>query len=133
MIPYFRRKMRIKQYDMAKDLRVSPSYLCKVETGLQNPTERFKDLCARYLKVTVPELFPKKIDKKNIETVNTSLNNKLWNVRKGKGIKQYELAKLIGCSPSFLSKIEKGQQKPNSRFKKKCAKILKIKEAELFP
>ncbi|NMB64064.1 MAG: helix-turn-helix domain-containing protein, partial [Spirochaetes bacterium] len=35
MILYYRRKKNIKQVDMAKALHVSPSYLCKIERGVQ--------------------------------------------------------------------------------------------------
>ena len=50
-----------------------------------------------------------------------------------KGLKQNELAKQLECTPSFLSKIEKGFQVPNDKFKKKCARVLKIKESKIFP
>jgi transcriptional regulator with XRE-family HTH domain len=53
-------------------------------------------------------------------------------VRQEKGIKQYELARQLECSPSYLSKVEKGLQRPNDRFRKRCAKILRVKESELF-
>ena len=117
---------------MAKDLNVSPSYLCKVETGLQNPTLRFKENCAEYLDENVNILFPEKIDKKSINNLSSNLSNNLWNTRKEKGVKQYELAKLLGCSPSYLSKVEKGQLMPNEKFKNKCAMILKVKKYYCF-
>ncbi|TAL30424.1 MAG: XRE family transcriptional regulator [Spirochaetes bacterium] len=133
MIPYIRRKKNIKQYDMAKALRVSPSYLCKIEKGIQEPSDKFRQACAKYLGVTAISLFPAAIDDAKIRTINKSFSNKLWSVRKEKRIKQYELAKQLRCSPSYLSKVEKGLQEPTAQFKKTCAKILKTKESELFP
>jgi transcriptional regulator with XRE-family HTH domain len=76
-------------------------------------------------------LFPSKKEKENIK--NTIPLNGLWKIRKSKGIKQNSLAKMMGCSPSYLSKIEKGIQNPNDKFKKKCAKMLRVKEIDLFP
>ena len=131
LIPVIRREKNIKQYDMAKDLNVSPSFLCKVEKGALKPTEKFKKACAKYLKVEVKNLFP--INDINREDVYGIAKNNIWNIRRKKGLKQYNLAKLLGCSPSYLSKIEKGIQMPNKEFKTKCAKILQISVRELFP
>lgn len=124
-----RRKKKITQKELAAALDVSPSYLCKIEKSLQEPTERFVKDCAEYLQVAEEELFP--AAHKNER--NVSPETKLWAVRKEKGIKQYELARALGCSPSYLSKIEKGFQRPTVKIKKLCAKILKVKENELFP
>ncbi len=131
-ISILRRKRNIKQYDLAKALKVSPSYLCKIEKGIIEPTEKLIRDCARILKVPQEELFFKNNpggDDRN----GTRLSNQLWAVRKERGIKQYALAQMVGCSPSYLSKVEKGYQHPNPQFKKKCAKVLKIKEVVLFP
>ncbi len=133
MIPFFRRKKKIKQTDMAKALNVSPSYLCKVEKGLAQPTASFKGVCAKYLKVSKHVLFPEDEKIGDIKNIKMSFTNRLWCIRKEKGIKQYELAKKLNCSPSYLSKVEKGLQDPTERFRKNCAKILKEKEASIFP
>lgn len=133
IIPYIRRQKGIKQNNMSKDLGVSPSYLCKIENGSMCPSKSFMENCAQYLQVPVDELFPKKIEKNKILNNSTCNDNKLWNIRKKKGIKQTELARKLDCSPSYLSKIEKGHQCPSEEFRKKCAKILKIREVELFP
>jgi len=129
-----RRTKGIKQYDLARVLEVSPSFLCKIEKGLFEPTEVFKKKCADYFNEKVDVIFSIPDDiKRIIIPGNEFLNNNLWRVRLKKNLKQNKLAELIGCSPSYLSKIEKGLQEPNESFKKKCAKVLKIKEAELFP
>jgi putative transcriptional regulator len=132
LLAHIRRKKNIKQNDMAMAVNVSPSYLCKIETGAQQPTGKFKKACSRYLGMPENALFPDNIDPVKINTINRTFKNKLWSARKEKGIMQYELAKLLDCSPSYLSKVEKGLQEPTVKFKKKCAMILKIKEAELF-
>jgi len=131
IIPFIRRKKKIKQNELAHALDISPSYLCKIEKGLIEPTGNFIKNCCKYLDVMPDVLFPSKKEKENIK--NTIPLNGLWKIRKNKGIKQNLLAKMMGCSPSYLSKIEKGIQKPNDKFKKKCAKMLKVKEIDLFP
>jgi ribosome-binding protein aMBF1 (putative translation factor) len=93
------------------------------------------DACSDFLNeprsVIFPDINVKKILSKNI--TNEEFKNNLWNFRMEKGIKQNVLAKQLECTPSFLSKIEKGFQSPNDKFKKKCARILKIKESKIFP
>lgn len=132
-ISYLRRSLGIKQYDLAKKLEVSPSFLCKVEKGLLEPTDFFKNKCSEFFNEKIESIFSQHDDKKVIILPENVSNNNLWIVRLKKNIKQNKLAELIGCSPSYLSKIEKGLQEPNTAFKKKCAKILKVKEIELFP
>lgn len=132
IIPYLRRKKNIKQYDMARALKVSPSYLCKIEKGIQEPTEKFKQACARFLNSPVAVVFPQNVDREKMKNINRSFKNKLWSVRKEKRIKQYELARQLRCSPSYLSKVEKGLQEPTRQFKTMCARILKTRESELF-
>ncbi len=130
-----RRKKKIKQVDLASALDVSPSYLCKIERSLIEPTEKFIRACSEYLETAEDELFPdeKSSDDRNGEKNSLTAETRLWTARQARGIKQYELAREIGCSPSYLSKIEKGQKIPNEKIRKLCARILKIKESELFP
>lgn len=128
-----RRKLKVKQRDLAGVLEVSPSYLCKVEKGLVDPTDAFRKACADYFNENVEFLFPDEPKKKNDIYPDDQSANNVWSARKRKNLKQNKLAELVGCSPSYLSKVEKGLQLPNERFKKKCAKVLKIKETELFP
>ncbi len=132
LLPLLRRKLDIKQRDLAKDLAVSPSYLCKVEKGLVDPTVNFKELCAAFFDESIETIFPEKKKKKRIHT-DSMFHNNIWSIRQKKDIRQNKLAEMIGCSPSYLSKVEKGIQEPNEKFRKKCAKILRTKETELFP
>ena len=39
------------------------------------------------------------------------------------GIKQYELAILLGCSSTYLSMVENGRVEPTDKFKNKVAEI----------
>ncbi len=132
-LAFLRRTKGIKQCDLAVKLEVSASFLCKIEKGLLEPTDLFKNKCADIFNEKVESIFSLIEDKKGIILSESKLNNNLWTVRLKKNMKQNKLAELLGCSPSYLSKIEKGFQEPNVIFKKKCAKILKIKEIELFP
>lgn len=141
LLPHYRRIRKIKQSDMARDLDVSPSFLCKVEKGLVDPSVKFRTGCSVYLDVPEDILFPRgaagngrsKSRPVTDTDMSSAMKNKLWQIRTGKGIKQYELARLLSCSPSFLSKVEKGLQDPGDDFKKKCARIFKIKQTILFP
>jgi len=115
---------------MAEAMDVSPSYLCKIEKGLQDPTADFINKASNFLNIPNPKLFPEKIKKSEVHKLNSQ--NKLWTVRKERGIKQYELAEMLNVSPSYLSKVEKGIQHPTEKFRKQCAKVLKVKEKVLF-
>jgi len=52
--------------------------------------------------------------------------------RKLNGMKQQELAKLIGCSPAELSKIERGIVMPKFDVVVLISKIFKVDINELF-
>ena len=133
LLPVLRRKKKIKQVELARALNISPSYLCKVEKGLAEPTDAFKESCAVILGEPVESVFPPQTEKISMSLPDKIFTNNLWSIRHKKNIKQNKLAEVLGCSPSYLSKIEKGLQQPNDRFKKRCARILKVKETELFP
>lgn len=133
LISAVRRKKKVTQRELAKALSVSPSYLCKIENGVQLPNERFMVHCAEILETPRKDLFPENSGKKRKLSVSKIVSSGLWSARTDRGIKQVDLAKQLGCSPSYLSKIEQGKIIPKSGFKKKCARILKVKEAELFP
>ncbi len=49
------------------------------------------------------------------------------------GIKQYELANLLGCSASYLSMVENGRMEPTKDFKEKTALLLNLSIQEIFP
>jgi len=132
LLPVIRRAKGIKQVDLAKSLSISPSYLCRIERGLLEAPDELKAQCSEILGVTVNELFPD--EKINTDrNFSNSTSNNLWQIRMKKKLKQNQLAILMDCSPSYISKIEKGLQAPNDKFRKKCAKILKVKESEIFP
>ncbi len=132
LLYYARRKKNVKQYTMAKDLGVSPSYLSKIETGAQAPTEKFRKACSDYLGVPQKQLFEENNDG-FMQKIEKGLGNKIWTIRRQKGIKQYDLAQKLKVSPSYLSKVETGNQEPSAKFMKDCARVLKVSEQELFP
>ena len=127
-----RKKRGIKQYDMARALSVSPSYLSKIETDSQEPTERFKQNVAKYLKTTVEKLFNEERVEEIFPEFSTGLTNKLWAKRREMGIKQYDMAKKLKVSTPFLSKVELGLMEPNDEFKQLASKIFKLEQNELF-
>ncbi|MCX7999209.1 MAG: transcriptional regulator, partial [Leptospiraceae bacterium] len=120
-----RKKRGIKQYDMARALGVSPSYLSKVETDTQEPTEKFKQNAAKYLKTTVEKLFNDQPIEEVFPEFTQGLTNKLWAKRRELGIKQYDMAKKLKVSTPFLSKVELGLIEPPEEFKQLAAKVFK--------
>lgn len=127
-----RKKRGIKQYDMARALGVSPSYLSKIETGSQDPTEKFKQSCAKYLKTTLEKLFNEQAVEDVYPEFTEGLTNRLWAKRRELGIKQYDMAKKLKVSTPFLSKVELGLLEPPEDFKNLASKALKMKKEELF-
>lgn len=49
-----------------------------------------------------------------------------------RGIKQYELAILLGCSSTYLSMVENGRVEPTEKFKTKVAEIFNAPVDQLF-
>lgn len=49
-----------------------------------------------------------------------------------RGIKQYELAILLGCSSTYLSMVENGRIQPSPNFKEKVAEIFNLEIDEIF-
>lgn len=45
------------------------------------------------------------------------MNNHIYMLRKKRGVKQYDMARALGVSPSYLSKIETGAQEPTENSK----------------
>jgi putative transcriptional regulator len=127
-----RKKRAIKQYDMARALAVSPSYLSKIETCSQEPTEKFKINSAKYLKTTVEKLFNDEKVEEIFPEFTEGLTNKLWAMRREMGIKQYDMAKKLKVSTPFLSKVELGLLEPNQEFKELASKLFKVEPTELF-
>jgi transcriptional regulator with XRE-family HTH domain len=48
------------------------------------------------------------------------------------GLKQYELAFLLGCSATYLSMVENNRVEATHEFKRKVSEILGIPENDLF-
>ncbi|MDZ7271764.1 MAG: helix-turn-helix transcriptional regulator [candidate division KSB1 bacterium] len=49
------------------------------------------------------------------------------------GLKQYELAYLLGCSAPYLSMVENNRVEPTEEFKRRAASIFELPVSELFP
>ena len=135
LICYLRKQKGLKQYHLAQELNVSSSYLSKIETGLQDATPEFMEKCVEFFGLTKDEIFPpddkfKDVLERYIRE-NIRNTNSIWKYRKQKGIKQYELARQLGVSPSHLSKIENGLSEPPDDLLEKCADILEVNVEEL--
>lgn len=127
-----RKKRGIKQYDMARALSVSPSYLSKIETDSQEPTERFKVNVSKFLKTSIEKLFNDQPVEEIFPEFSNGLTNKLWAKRREMGIKQYDMAKKLKVSTPFLSKVELGLLEPTEEFKQLASKVFKMEQSELF-
>ena len=53
-------------------------------------------------------------------------------IRLQRGLRQWDIAKEIGVSESYLSKIENGKVKPNELLMKSIAKLLKVPVEEII-
>jgi len=60
------------------------------------------------------------------------MNYKLKAKRVEKGIKQRDMARILGVTPQHLCKIEKGTAKPRLDMIKKLSEILETPMQELF-
>lgn len=60
------------------------------------------------------------------------MKNMLKIKRWERGIKQYELAILLGCSSTYLSMVENGRVEPTEKFKTKVAEIFNAPVDHLF-
>ena len=49
------------------------------------------------------------------------------------GLKQYELADILNCSPPYLSMVENGRVEATEEFKRKAADALETTVEALFP
>ena len=49
-----------------------------------------------------------------------------------RGIKQYELAILLGCSSTYLSMVENDRIEPSEQFKEKVADIFCLDAEKIF-
>ncbi len=49
------------------------------------------------------------------------------------GLKQYELAEMLNCSPPYLSMVENGRVEATDDFKRRAAIALNTTVEELFP
>lgn len=49
------------------------------------------------------------------------------------GLKQYELAEMLQCSPPYLSMVENGRVEATDDFKRKAANALNSTVEDLFP
>ena len=133
VIAFVRREKKISQVKLANLIGVSPSYLCKIEKSIIEPSSLFIEKCSIVLGVEKTVLFPRTVSTRKIIVQSRPQKNSIWLERKKQGIKQVDLAKKINFSPSYLSKVETGQQDPTDFFKKQCARVLRKKESELFP
>ncbi len=129
IIPYLRRKKNIKQYDMARALKVSPSNLCKIEKGIKEPTEKFKQACSRFLNARVAVSFRKRRPREN-EEHQTQFQEQALERSKGKPSNSTNSPD-SSCALLVPVKVEKGLQ-GDAAFKTMCARILKTRESSFF-
>jgi putative transcriptional regulator len=64
--------------------------------------------------------------------VKVEFKNRIREVRKKKGLKQVDLARIVGVFQSEISEIECGRRKPSIYLAKKIAKALGVSLDDLF-
>ena len=64
--------------------------------------------------------------------LKVEFKNRIREFRKRKGLRQIDLAKMVGIFQSELSEIERGIRKPNIYLAKKIAKALGVSLDDLF-
>lgn len=60
------------------------------------------------------------------------MRKKLIQLRKSRGVTQYEVAKTLGISRSFYGHIEKGLRNPTYGLAKRIAEIFGVKIEDIF-
>jgi putative transcriptional regulator len=60
------------------------------------------------------------------------LKNRIREVRKQRGLRQVDLAKIVGVFQSEISEIECGRKKPSIYLAKRIAKALRVSLDDLF-
>lgn len=65
-------------------------------------------------------------------SLSERLGKRIKELRVSKGIKQCELADLLGMERSNLTRIESGKQRPSDEYLEKIAKILNVEIPEIF-
>jgi putative transcriptional regulator len=61
-----------------------------------------------------------------------NFKNRIREVRKQKGLRQIDLAKMVGVFQSKISEIECGKRKPSIYLARKIAKALEVNLDDLF-
>jgi putative transcriptional regulator len=56
----------------------------------------------------------------------------LKEIRKNKGLKQYEVAKMLGVTKDYISMLERGKRTPSSRLIRKMAEIYNVPPEQIF-
>lgn len=64
--------------------------------------------------------------------LSKKVGKRIKEIREGLNLKQYELAEMLEMEPSNLTRIESGYQMPKEKNIVKIAKILGVKEKDLF-
>jgi len=68
-----------------------------------------------------------------VNMLKVEFKNRIREFRKRKGLRQVDLARLVGIFQSELSEIERGTRKPSVYLAKKIAKALGVSLDDLFP
>ena len=114
-----RRKHGVSQRELARKLGVTPSYICKVERDAEEPSDEFMHACEQALAALGDE--------------PATEVNRLWEYRNRTGMTQRELAKALHCSPSYVSRVEKGTLRPTDLFVTECARLFGVRASRIFP
>jgi len=62
----------------------------------------------------------------------SKIGKKLKTLRKGRGLTQVALAKKVGISSNYYSRIERDEENPSLEILKDIAKALKVKSCDIL-
>lgn len=60
------------------------------------------------------------------------MENNIATIRLKQGISQQNLAKMVGTSPNWMNKVERGKKRASMKMYEKIAKELKVSIKDIF-
>lgn len=125
IVSYYRIKRGLTRDELTAALGINKSYLSAIETGGRIPSASLLLMISKTLKINIKLLMP------DVPDNEASIGEKVRYYRRLKGLKQKELAELVGVEPSTISRIERNIVNLSDDLRKRMAETLCIKETSL--
>jgi len=102
IVSYYRIKRGLTRDELTAALGINKSYLSAIETGGRVPSASLLLKISKTLKINIKLLMP------DVPDNEAPIGEKVRYYRRLKGLKQKELAELVGVEPTTISRIERG-------------------------